>query len=102
MAAPHPLEKHEHIPLTRFHNNTGEFLDLSTRAPIILTSHGRERHVITDVAYFRHLEEIAAGRLLDAMSIEAVRTADMTDEDRAAFNAARPTADELANDQWDD
>jgi hypothetical protein len=40
--------------------------------------------------------------LLDAMGIEAVRTADMTDEDRAAFNAARPTADELANDQWDD
>ena len=102
MAAARPLEQHERIPLTRFHNNTGEFLDLSTRTPVILTSHGRERHVITDVAYFRHLEDVAAGRLLDAMGIEAVRTADMTDEDRAAFNAARPTVDELANDQWDD
>ncbi|QNE07823.1 type II toxin-antitoxin system prevent-host-death family antitoxin (plasmid) [Croceicoccus marinus] len=97
-----PIESHQRVPLTRFHNNTGEFLDLSTRAPVVLTSHGRERHIIADVAYFRHLEDVAAGRLLDAMSIEAVRTADMTDEDRAAFEAARPTADELANDQWDD
>ncbi|MFX6019369.1 hypothetical protein ABTF08_21065 [Acinetobacter baumannii] len=42
MTAAPPLEQHQRIPLTRFHNNTGEFLDLSTRTPVILTSHGRE------------------------------------------------------------
>ena len=97
-----PVESHPRVPLTRFHNNTGEFLDLSTRTPVVLTSHGRERHIIAEVGYFRHLEDIAAGRLLDAMNIEAVRTDAMSEDDRAVFEASRPTPDELANDQWND
>ena len=45
---PATANEHPRIPLTRFHNNTGEFLDLATKQPVVLTSHGRERHVIAD------------------------------------------------------
>ena len=102
MAAARPLERHEHIPLTRFHNNAGEFLDLSTRTPVILTSHGRERHVITDIEYFRHLEAAASGTLLAAMDLTPVRASNLDPDQRAAIEASRPTADEIANDKWND
>ncbi len=102
MAAPDSLEAHQRVPLTRFHNNTGEFLDLSTRTPVVLTSHGRDRHIIAEAGYFRHLEAVAAGRLLEAMDLQAVYTADMSAEDRAVFEASRPTAEEIANDKWND
>ena len=102
MASARSIETFEHVPLTRFHNNTGEFLDLSTRTPIILTSHGRERHVIADVGYFRHLEAAAPGRLHEAMDMKAMRASDMSADDRAALEAARPSDAEIANDQWND
>ena len=56
---PATANEHPRVPLTRFHNNTGEFLDLATKQPVVLTSHGRERHVIADSEYFRHLEQAA-------------------------------------------
>lgn len=102
MATARASEKHQHVPLTRFHNNTGEFLDLSTRTPVVLTSHGRERHVIADIEYFRHLEAAAAGTLLAAMGLTSVRARDLDDHQRAVIQASRPTADEIANDTWND
>ncbi len=102
MTAANPVDTHQRVPLTRFHNNTGEFLDLSTRTPVVLTSHGRERHIIAEVGYFRHLEAVAAGRLLEVMDLSAVRATDMTDEDRAVFEASRPSDEEIARDQWND
>ncbi len=102
MPAANPSAKRQRVPLTRFHNNTGEFLDLSNRTPVVLTSHGRDRHIIAEIEYFRHLEDVAAGRLLEAMDHRIVRAADMNGEDRAALNASRPSADEIARDQWGD
>ncbi|GGD81778.1 prevent-host-death family protein [Croceicoccus mobilis] len=100
-ATEHQID-HPKVPLTRFHNNTGEFLDLASRQPVVLTSHGRERHIIADSEYFRHLEAAARGQLLKDMNIEAVAAADMTDDDLAAFDAGRPTPQELADDRWND
>ena len=102
MTAANSVDTHQRVPLTSFHNNTGEFLDLSTRTPVILTSHGRERHIIAEIGYFRHLEAVAAGRLLEAMDLSTVRATDMNDEDRAVFKASRPSAEEIARDQWND
>ncbi len=82
---PAAANEHPRVPLTRFHNNTGEFLDLATKQPVVLTSHGRERHVIAD-----------------HMNIEAVASSDMTEADRQAFANARPSDSELANDRWED
>ena len=102
MAIANPVTPHQRVSLTRFHNNTGEVLDLSTRTPVVLTSHGRERHIIAEIGYFRHLEAVAADRLLEAMDLLAASTADMSAKDRAVFEASRPTADEIASDQWND
>lgn len=99
---PAPPTEHPRVPLTRFHNNTGEFLDLATKQPIVLTSHGRDRYVIADSEYFRHLEEAARGVIAGHMNIEAVASSDMIDADRQAFAIARPSASELANDRWED
>lgn len=90
------------VPLTRFHNNTGEFLDLATRMPVVLTSHGRERHIIAEIGYFRHLEKVAKGQLLDAMDLQAVKTDEMSENDRAVLKVSRPSAKELADDKWQD
>ena len=95
-------ETMQRVPLTRFHNNTGEFLDLSTRTPVVLTSHGRDRHIIAEAGYFRHLEKIAKGQLLEAMDLKVVDTADMSNEDRAVLEASRPSAEEIASDTWND
>ena len=102
---PATANEHPRIPLTRFHNNTGEFLDLATKQPVVLTSHGRERHVIADSEYFRHLEQAARGMIADHMTEETTREqwlSDMTEADRQAFANARPSASELANDRWED
>jgi PHD/YefM family antitoxin component YafN of YafNO toxin-antitoxin module len=61
--------EHPRIPLTRFHNNTGEFLELATRSPVVITSDDRERYVVCDFAYFRRLEELAAGNLAQALDL---------------------------------
>lgn len=47
------------VPLTRFHNNTGEFLDLALIAPITLTKHGRAYLTICDAGYLERLEAFA-------------------------------------------
>lgn len=100
MSEPQRTADYPRVPLTRFHNNTGEFLDLASKTPIVLTSHGRERHVIADSAYFRHLESIAGDRITRFMNLEAISAADMPGDDRTAFEASRPTPEELANDEW--
>ena len=48
------------VPLTRFHNNTGEFLDLALLAPVTLTKHGRDYISICDASYLARLEAFAA------------------------------------------
>ena len=88
------------IPLTRFHNNTGEFLDLAIRSPVSLTSHGRERHFIVEADYFRRLEMIAAGRIAEAMNLRAIRVEDLSDKHRDMIAGAMPTQEEIDNDRW--
>lgn len=51
------------VPLTKFHQSIAEYLDMALRSPIILTSHGRKRHIVADSAYFERLEEIARGNI---------------------------------------
>lgn len=48
------------VPLTRFHNNTGEFLDLAVTAPVTLTKHGRAYLTICEAGYLEKLEAFAA------------------------------------------
>src|SRR3546814_18863022 len=94
---PATANEHPRVPLTRFHNNTGEFLDLATKQPVVLTSHGRERHVIADSEYFRHLEHAARGMIADHLNIEAVASSDMNDADRQALAHPRPSASYIPN-----
>ena len=49
MSAAIPIER-KRVPLTKFHNATGEYLDMALRSPIILTSHGRKRQIVADSA----------------------------------------------------
>ncbi len=97
-----PQIERKHVPLTKFHNATGEYLDMALRSPIILTSHGRKRQIVADSAYFERLEELARGNIIKAMDIQAGFTADMTQEQRERLLANRPTAEEVANDKWND
>ena len=90
------------VPLTRFHNNTGEFLDLATKKPVVLTSHGRDRHIIADSDYFHRIEQAARGNIAEYMNIEAVSSSDMDENDESAFENARPSRSELENDHWED
>jgi hypothetical protein len=48
------------VPLTRFHNNTGEFLDLALVSPVTLTKHGRDYISICDATYLARLEAFSA------------------------------------------
>ncbi len=48
------------VPLTRFHNNTGEFLDLALVQPVTLTKHDRVVLTICEAGYFERLETFAA------------------------------------------
>ncbi|MEQ1519383.1 MAG: hypothetical protein ABL931_23145 [Usitatibacteraceae bacterium] len=48
------------VPLTRFHNNTGEFLDLALVQPVTLTKHDRVVLTICEAGYFERLEAFAA------------------------------------------
>ncbi len=57
---PAPETARVSVPLTRFHNNTGEFLDLALIAPVTLTKHGRDYISICDAAYLARLEAFAA------------------------------------------
>jgi hypothetical protein len=69
---------------------------------VILTSHGRERYVIADSDYFYHLERTARNVTAQQMNIEAVASSNLTAADKEAFANARPAADALANDRWED
>jgi hypothetical protein len=102
MAALDTANQHPRVPLTRFHNNTGEFLDLSTRTPVVLTSHGRERHILLDSVYFRRLEEIARSNILAALDLEVHAAADMPADLRAHILATQPSEAEIASGNWND
>ena len=90
------------VPLTQFHNATGDYLDQAMREPIVLTSHGRPRQIVADHAYVARLEEIARGRIVEALGIEAHPTAEMPKALRARVLANRPSAEEIANGRWND
>ena len=96
-----PADKKQ-VPLTTFHNHTGQYLDLGRRTPITITKHGRPDITIADAAYFERLERIAAGQILAALDLVAVNAADMSKEHAAIFEAARPTPEEVAVDRWND
>ena len=91
---------HPRVPLRRFRNNTREVLDLASREPVVLTSHGREKHVVSDSAYFRRLEKLAAGHVGEALEVHVAEAGSMTAEDIAAIKASLPTREELASDRW--
>ena len=101
MATTAPTE-HKRVPLTQFHNATGEFLDQAMREPIVLTSHGRPRQIVADHAYFARIEAIARGKILEALDIEAHLSAEMPDGLRARIIANLPSAEEIASGRWDD
>ena len=94
--------EHKRVPLTQFHNATGEFLDQAMRAPIILTSHGRPRQIVADHAYVTRIEAIARGKILEALDIETHLSADMPEALRARILANLPSAEEIANGRWKD
>jgi PHD/YefM family antitoxin component YafN of YafNO toxin-antitoxin module len=88
--------------LTRFNTNLGEFLDIATTQPVILTSHGRERYVVADSDYFRHLERVVRRKIADHLHIEAIASSEMNAADKQALANARPTTNALANNRWED
>lgn len=90
------------VPLTQFHNATGDYLDQAMREPIVLTSHGRPRQIVADHAYVARLETLARGNIIEALNIEAHETAAMPDALRARVLANRPSAEEIANGRWND
>lgn len=94
--------EHSRIPITRFHSDVEECLELAKTQPVILTSHGRERYVIADRDYFRHLERAAHKMIATQMNIEAAASFNLTAADKVAFAHARPSISELAKDRWDD
>ena len=94
--------EHPRIPITRFYSDIEECLKLAKTQPVILTSHGRERYVIADRDYFRHLERAAHKMITAQMDIEAVASFNVTVADKKAFAHARPSISELAKDRWED
>jgi prevent-host-death family protein len=90
------------VPLTTFHNHTGEYLDLGRRTPVTITKHGRPDITIAEASYFERIERIAAGQILAVLDLSAVDAADMSEEHAAIFDAARPTPQEIAADRWND
>lgn len=97
--APPPRKK---VPLTTFHNHTGQYLDLGRRTPVTITKHGRPDVTLAEASYFERLERIAAGQILAVLDLVAVDATAMTDEHAAIFEAARPTPEEIAADRWND
>lgn len=99
---PATVQDHFRVSLSRFKSNTGELLDLASKQPVVLTVHSRERHVLADSGYFRHLERAALVAIAGHMNVEALASSDMTEADRRAFANSRPSDGELANDCWED
>ena len=90
------------VPLTRFHNNTGEFLDLALTSPVTLTKHGRAQWKIAEAGYYDRLEELAAGNVLSALNRQHLFSADLTEDMATRIAAQMPTAEEIAQDRWND
>jgi hypothetical protein len=90
------------VTLTRFHNNTGEFLDLALREKVKLTKHGRAQWHIIEASYLDRIEAIAAGNLLEALQRRHSHARDLDKETRARMAAHMPTNEEIANDRWND
>jgi len=97
----HPVEK-KVVPLTTFHNHTGQYLDLGRREPVTITKHGRPDLTIADAAYFERIERIAAGQIQTVLDLQVVEASAMSAEHAALFDAAQPTAEEIAKDAWAD
>ena len=93
---------HPRVSLARFQSDIDEFLELAKTQPVILTSQGRERYVIADRDYFRHLERATHKMIAAQMNIEAVASFNLTAADKEAFAHARPSISELAKDRWKD
>ncbi|MCU0949253.1 MAG: hypothetical protein MUF47_13555 [Porphyrobacter sp.] len=89
------------IPLSQFRTNTDEVLHLATVQPVVLISHGCERHMIADIQYFRRLEEVAGGAIAAQMSIEAIAASQTSKADQQALANAQPTVSEIAKDCWE-
>lgn len=94
--------EHPRIPITRFHSDIEECLELAKTQPVILTSHGRERYMIADSDYFYHLERTARNVTAQQMNIEAVASSNLIAADKEAFAHARPSISQLAKDRWED
>jgi hypothetical protein len=90
------------VTLTRFHNNTGEFLDLALREKVTLTKHGRAQWHITEASYLDRIEAIAAGNILQALDRRHEFAKDLDQATRARIAANMPTDEEVANDRWND
>jgi hypothetical protein len=90
------------VPLTRFHNNTGEFLDLALKAPVTLTKHGRAQWKISEAGYYNRLEALAAGNVLTALNREHLFSADLSADMARRIDAQMPSAAEIAQDRWND
>lgn len=93
--------EYQRIPLSQLRTNTGEVLRLAALQPVVLISHGCERHVIADIEYFRRLEEAARGTISTQMNIEAIASSQASKVDRQALANAQPTVSEIAKDCWD-
>ena len=102
MARMEPAPAGHEVTLTRFHNNTGEFLDLALREKVTLTKHGRAQWHITEASYLARLEAIASGNLLEALDRKHAYARDLDGEARARIKAQMPTAEEVAHDRWND
>jgi hypothetical protein len=96
------IPKRQHVPLTKFHNATGDYLEQAMRAPIDLTSHGRRKQCIADAAYIDRLELLARGKIIDALAITVAPTSAMPEAMKQRILATQPTPEEIASDRWND
>ncbi|WP_336960348.1 type II toxin-antitoxin system prevent-host-death family antitoxin [Sphingobium aquiterrae] len=87
------------VPRTAFHNHTGQYPDISRREPITVTKHGRPDITIVEAAYF---ERLAAGQILAVLDLNAADADQMPDAHRDLFEAAKPSAEEIGQDVWND
>ncbi len=51
------------VPLTRFHSNTNELLDLALTSPVSLTKHGHLQWKAARAGYCDRMEQLAAGNV---------------------------------------
>ncbi|MBC7580837.1 MAG: type II toxin-antitoxin system Phd/YefM family antitoxin [Tardiphaga sp.] len=84
------------VKLTDAHNRLGQIVDDCQREPVILQKHQRPRAAIVSMEFLEHALEALHGYR------EVITTETMTDEQKAHLEAARPSAEEIAADKWDD